>query len=310
MRQFGDFSLLGFSEINRVRWDECVTSSINSLAYATSWYLDTVTNQNWQAIIYGDYEFVMPLPVKKKLGISYLPTPPFIQQLGVFGPQAADADLCEAFVNVALQVAPFIELNFNWMNELKFKEYFQVTTRTNLVLDLKQSFDAIQAAYSDNLVRNIKKAEKAGIRFNSTSIRSIIQLFRDDRGASIPAANNDWYNTLDQLYNVAALRKKGACFGAYDPNGILLAGMFVIEWQGRSTFLFSGNSASGKQFGALPALINDYLKLNHQNILLFDFEGSDDPGLRRFYESFGAVESNYVHLKVNRLPFYVRWFKS
>jgi len=310
MRQFGDFSLLAYSEINRVRWDECVSSSVNSLVYATSWYLDTVTNQSWQAIIYGDYEFVMPLPVRRKFGINYLPTPPFVQQLGVFGPQAADEELCNAFVQIALKIVPFIELNFNWMNTFKDEPKFQISTRTNLILNLNLSYEQIQSGYSENMIRNIRKAEKAGIRFNSTSVRSVIQLFREDRGATLPVATSDWYNTLDQLYNVAALRKRGACFGAYDPNGILVAGMFVIEWQGRSTFLFSGNSASGKNSGALPALIDDYIKNHRQNALIFDFEGSDDAGLRRFYESFGAVESNYVHLKVNQLPFYMRWLKS
>lgn len=310
MRQFGDFSLLAYSEINRVRWDECVSSSVNSLVYATSWYLDTVTNQSWQAIIYGDYEFVMPLPVRRKFGINYLPTPPFVQQLGVFGPQAADEELCNAFVQIALKIVPFIELNFNWTNTFKDEPKFRISSRTNLILNLNLSYEQIQSGYSENLIRNIRKAEKAGIRFNSTSVRSVIQLFREDRGTTLPVATSDWYNTLDQLYNVAALRKRGACYGAYDPNGILVAGMFVIEWQGRSTFLFSGNSAAGKNSGALPALIDDYIKNHRQNALLFDFEGSDDAGLRRFYESFGAVESNYVHLKVNQLPFYMRWLKS
>ena len=32
--------------------------------------------------------------------------------------------------------------------------------------------------------------------------------------------------------------------------------------------------------------------------------------LKRFYESFGAIEQNYINLKHNSLPFYLRWLKS
>jgi hypothetical protein len=310
MRHFGDFSLLGHHEINRVRWDECISSSKNSLPYAMSWFLDTVTNQSWGAIIYGDYEFVMPISSKKKYGISYLPTPPFVQQLGIFGPQAADEELCHAFIQIALKEHSYIDLNFNWLNSIHQSDSYEITGRTNLLLDLNPGYEEIRANYSDNLVRNIRKAEKSGVRFNTTSIRSVIQLFREDRGAGLAVATDEWYNMLDQLYNVATLRKKGVCFGAYDSSGILVAGMFILEWNDRCIFLFSGNSESGKNTGALPALIDHYIQSNCDSQRVFDFEGSDDPGLRRFYESFGAIPSNYVHLKVNKLPFYLRWLKS
>ncbi|MCB0820184.1 MAG: GNAT family N-acetyltransferase [Bacteroidetes bacterium] len=310
MRQFGDFCLLGHAQINRVRWDECISSAANSLVYAKSWYLDVATNQQWDAIVYGDYEFVMPLPFKKKMGVRYMPTPPFIQQLGIFGPQPADEELCDAFISIALKSVSFIELNFNWMNHLPAKAGYEIKTRTNLILDLKPGYEQIRLNYSDNLIRNIRKAEKAGLRFNSTSMRSVIKLFRDDRGATIETATDEWYNTVDQLYNVAALRNAGSCYGAYNSSGVLVAGMFILKYQSRYTFIFSGNSEEGKTYGALPALIDYFIKTQADESFLFDFEGSDDEGLRRFYESFGAVTSNYVHLKINQLPFYLRWLKS
>jgi hypothetical protein len=37
--------------------------------------------------------------------------------------------------------------------------------------------------------------------------------------------------------------------------------------------------------------------------LLFDFEGSDLPGVKEFYECFGPIDQPYFHYHFNDLPF-------
>jgi hypothetical protein len=301
---------LKHSEINKVRWDEALKSFPNALVYASTWYLDSVTNDQWDAIISSDYNWLMPIPLKKKMGVNYLPTPVFVQQLGIFGPEKVSSEMSNHFFNMILKKCPFIEFQINFNNEAPNLEGFGTRTRTNLILNLLQDKSKLNEKYSDNIKRNLKKAEQAKLRFNTTSVRSIIKLFQEDKAQELKGFKTEWYNFLDKLYNVSALRSYGACYGAYDPSGNLLAGMFVVEWNGRATFIFSGNSISGKECGAMPALINHYLQNAPVSIHTFDFEGSDNEGLQRFYRSFGAVESNYVHLKLNRLPFYMRWIKA
>jgi hypothetical protein len=301
---------LKHSEINKVRWDEALKSFPNALVYATTWYLDTVTNDNWDAIVSEDYLWIMPIPLKKKLGVKYLPTPLFTQQLGIFGPEKVSTELSNHFFKLVNEKCAFIEFQINFNNESPDLEGYEKRSRTNLVLNLNPDKSKLSATFSDNIKRNIKKAEQAQLRFNTTSVRSIIKLFQDDKAKELKNFKTQWYNVLDKLYNGTALRTFGKCYGAYDPEGQLLAGMFVIEWQDRATFIFSGNSKLGKECGAMPALINNYLLNAPESIQIFDFEGSDNDGLQRFYKSFGAVESNYVHLKLNRLPFYMRWIKA
>jgi hypothetical protein len=45
-----------------------------------------------------------------------------------------------------------------------------------------------------------------------------------------------------------------------------------------------------------------------QNLIL-DFEGSDLPGVARFYEKFGSANQPYFFWKSNRLPAVLRWWK-
>jgi hypothetical protein len=299
-----------YSEINKIRWDEALKSFPNALAYATTWYLDAVTNDHWDAIVTADYEWLMPIPLKSKFGVKYLPTPLFTQQLGVFGAQKVDSELSNHFFKHIASNIPFIEFQLNASNAAPELEGFTNKLRTNLILHLNPDRNLIKNGFSDNIKRNIRKAQEAKLRYNTTSARAIIKLFQEDKAVELKKFKVEWYNLLDQLYNVAALRTYGKCYGAYDPSGNLLAGMFIIEWQSRATFIFSGNSVSGKECGAMPALINHYLENAPESIKIFDFEGSDNEGLQRFYRSFGAVEANYVHLNFNRLPFYMRWLKA
>ena len=64
---------LAHNDINRDQWDNCIRQAENGLIYGYSWYLDT-TAGNWDGLVSGDYEAVMPLPLKKKIFYPvYLP---------------------------------------------------------------------------------------------------------------------------------------------------------------------------------------------------------------------------------------------
>ena len=65
------------NEIDKRRWDECIANAINGNIYVWSWYLDII-HPRWDALIDGDYERVMPIAGKQKIGISYLFQPFFV----------------------------------------------------------------------------------------------------------------------------------------------------------------------------------------------------------------------------------------
>jgi len=74
---------LRHSEIDKEKWDAALSKCHQPLLFAQSWYLDLVSPK-WGALIRGDYEEMMPLPVKSKFGFKYLVQPNFTAQLGVF----------------------------------------------------------------------------------------------------------------------------------------------------------------------------------------------------------------------------------
>jgi len=60
-----EIKYLKHNQIDKQKWDSAIENAQNGLAYALSWYLDIVS-PNWDALIFGDYEMVMPLIHKKK----------------------------------------------------------------------------------------------------------------------------------------------------------------------------------------------------------------------------------------------------
>ncbi len=106
---------ISHKDINKGKWDECIAHSENSLVYAMSWFLDVVSPK-WDALIYGDYEAVMPLPVVKR-GIKYISQPVFTQQLGVFAPKLGGVDI-DKFMKAIPRKFLFVRMNINEKNVL------------------------------------------------------------------------------------------------------------------------------------------------------------------------------------------------
>jgi hypothetical protein len=77
----------------------------------------------------------------------------------------------------------------------------------------------------------------------------------------------------------------------------------------RAYYILVGNSPESKANGSSHALVDSFIRDHAGKQMILDFEGSDIPGLIAFYTGFGAVNEPYPFLKMNRLPFYLRWMR-
>jgi hypothetical protein len=135
-------------------------------------------------------------------------------------------------------------------------------------------------------------------------------LFRGNRGRDLDTFTEKDYIVLQAIMTVAKTMNHGQIWAAIDQEDNILAGAFFIESNGKVIFLFSGVSEEGKSKGAMPFLIDSFIKFNSQRTLTLDFEGSDDPELARFYKGFGAKECVYLQVTHNRLPWPFKLLKK
>ena len=288
--------------IDKKKWNACIDKAFNGNLYGCSWFLDIVSD-DWDALVENDYERVFPLVFRKKFGISYIYQPFFTQQLGLYSTTKLDSEALSSFIRAIPVKFKQIEFNLNTLNKVESSE-FNTLPQLNHELDLIRSYDKIRKGYSENLLRNLKKAEKAGISV-SKNIKpdDIITLFRNNRGKSIGHLHNKDYLRLKRIAYTCMYKGLANIQGAYDEQNQLVAGAFFIQSNNKAIFLFSGLSEEGRRAGAMPFLIDSFIRSHAGRHLTFDFDGSNDPDLARFYKSFGSKECVYQRIEINRLPF-------
>ena len=271
-----------YGEIDRARWDATIAASANRLAYACSWFLDAVSPQ-WEALVGDDYAFVMPLPVKKKFGIKYIVLPRWTQQLGIFSAQPVTTEIIKAF----LRKIPYLSygLNLNYANV--FGE-----VRPNSVIDLSKDYGTLRQAFDTNTKRNIAKAQKQNLTIQTIDIEQFTQ-FWSGENKKMPL---ELHQKLPLLCAAAEQHGCGKIRGVFSADNQLIAALFTIEIFDRVIYLTPVSNAEGKQKSAMFFLIDWLLQCHANSGKLFDCEGSQIPGVARFYAGFGAQPQNYFSI--------------
>ena len=287
---------LTHDQIDRRRWDACVSHALNGNVYAWSWYLDIVHPQ-WEALVEmneDNYLTIMPLTGKKKCFVSYLCQPFFVQQLGVFSTEPLPSEKVEAFLQAIPQKFALVEIRLNEGNLLP-TERKGVLYHRNSLLDLQNDYDNLSSQYHENTRRNLKKSLKSDLRLvKQVPLRQVIELFRADRGASVTHWKDGEYARLERLAERAITSSNAFVYGVQiaDNKSIVCGALFMVSHQ-RVTFLFSGNSVEGKEVQAMTFLLDQVIREYCGRPYTFDFEGSDDDNLARYYLGFGAKAQKY-----------------
>jgi len=286
-------------EIDRQRWDACVANAANSLIYGYSWYLDLVCDR-WDGLVAGNYAAVFPLPARSKYGIRYLYQPPYTQQLGLFTCIPVSASLVDEFLDSIPKKFWLTEI---FLNTSSLPAIHETGLRNNYLLDIAPRYSALREHYSNNLVRNLKKGEALGLQVSPhADVTRITTMFSENRGREIDNRNDPGYFRIRRLFHEAQHRGMAQTYGTYNRTNDLLAGAIFLFDQHRIIFLFSGLSEEGRETGAMPMLIDHVIREFSGSHLSLDFEGSMDPGLARFYASFGATPDQYWFYQRNILP--------
>jgi hypothetical protein len=290
---------LRHSEINRQKWDELIDDK--GIIYPQCWYLDVV-HPGWEALVLDDYEAVMPLTGGKKFGVNYLYQPFFVQQLGIISRWPLSPREQREFLRAIPKKFRFAEIRLNETNafddDIKGIEYHR-----NVVMNTNRDYEMIRANYHTNTKRNLAKAESNGLEVVcETELPEIIDLFRANRGATVKVWGDAEYDTLLRLNEAANRGHHSFIVGVkhQETNELLCGGLFLIN-SDRVTFLFSGCSERGKQLHAMTLMMDDVIKDCAGHPTTFDFEGSDDDNLARFYLGFGGEERRYPSYSYNNM---------
>ncbi len=302
MRAVSSIQYLTRSQIDTKKWDRCISIAANGRIYAFSVYLDAMS-ANWDALVLNDYEAVMPLTWNRKYGIRYLYQPFLAAQLGVFG-----SNEVQAFIKAIPGHFSYIDIYLNSANTNAVNGN-AVLLRDNYVLNLNHPYEKLITAYRENIRRNIKKAKQSGcIVVKDFEVESVITLAAAQMQLHDKKVEENT-RRFRQLYKVLKAENKATTYGISLHGEIIASCVFFFSHK-RAYYILVGNHPNGKTIGASHALIDAFIADHAGQNLLLDFEGSDIRNLAFFYSSFGATQEIYPALKINRLPFYLKWLKK
>ncbi|RYY96022.1 MAG: GNAT family N-acetyltransferase [Chitinophagaceae bacterium] len=288
--------------IDRARWDAAISAAPNGVIYARSLYLDHMA-PGWEALVQGDYEAVFPLPLRRKWGVAYGYHPFLTAQLGLFAPTVS-RDLLNQFFNAIPSSVRYLDFSLNAGN-LFGNTVFPLFRRTNFVLPLDSNYDTLCRGYRENIRRNLKKSVQYGcVPETGVPLEEIVTLARAH------ATDEAGLAAFARLF--ALLEKEGAArtYGVRNRQGELLASAAFLFDERRAYYILVGNHPNGRTLGASHALIDAFIRDEAGSGRILDFEGSDLRNLAFFYSSFGAREEPYAALRVNRLPWWMKWLKK
>lgn len=304
-----EIRFVAHSEIDKRKWDSCIEQSPYGVAYAYSWYLDQICT-HWDALVAGDYLFVMPLVNKRKFGISYIYQPFFTQQLGVFSPQSINETIVEHFVNAIPERFRLADLNLNLGNRVKNLQ-FHTWENTTYHLSLNSGFQEIQLAYNTNTKRNIQKAIQNKITvLHSEDADRFIAFTQTNLASKAPEVKQSHYTAFGEIIRYALARRLGEIYVATNERGAWLSAVFFLRSNRKCIYLAASSTQEGFERSAMFLLIDRFIQENAGNNLTLDFEGSNIQGVARFYAGFGASPQNYLSVHINRLPRIIRLLKK
>lgn len=288
------------SHIDRRKWDDCINQAPNSRVYALSWYLDIVCH-NWEGLVYGDYEYVLPLTITRKMGVEFLLRAPFCQQLGIF--PMADVKITQQFMS-EIEKFSFVKyaVNSYWIMP---KETGQnLKELPNFILPLYVGYNKLQKYFTSHCKRHIRKTEKHQIHVTTSS--DIIRFVQNTLKYSQYPINKKSILCLQQIISRAIYQGTGQIHSAFDSQNNLCASVFWLRHKNRIYYLSAYSTAEGKQKSAMYALVNEMINQNAETGYVIDFEGSQIDGIARFYKGFGAVNENYFSIESNNLPWIIK----
>jgi hypothetical protein len=292
-----------------------VAQSPENVLYATTWYLDVVA-PTWVALVVIEdevWQAVMPIPTRKKWGLTVVQQPLFCQFLGVFTHPLRDSNLLIGLLIKEL-MARFRYVStysFNPQNDLRawadaHPDKWQ-TWHTH-VLRLGTDY---RSGYTTDRLQNWQRAQLFGWKIEaSNDIVPLIELFRNHHASQIEGGVSEAaYALLQRLQATCRTHALPHLLYAKHHGHIEAGALFVVHGQ-RIVYLFNAASLTGRAGNARTAIIEHVLGMYAGQGFTFDFESPEVPSIAAHYRSYGATPAKYYRLRTNQTPFIIKQLQN
>lgn len=288
-------------ERTREEYETFYLSSGETYLYAAPWWLDAACGpEQWDIHAfqdeYGNNIGFLPYHNAVIRGMKAIINPPLTQWLPVL----------KATPSAQIQIEKFLEAISGYsILDISLKhEHGRSVTSRGFRVNFKYSFiippckniNEVKSKYNEGLRRNLKEADQKYTVTETDDIKTFLQLCvstYQQRNIKVPA----WVESkVPLVYRELIRQKKGRMeFALLDETPV--AGV-LTGWDDHYSYYLAGGRAPGEGLASAHALLLDRAITNacglHRS---FDFEGSMNPGIANFFQSFGAIPDAYLQIR-------------
>lgn len=279
------------NDIDLEKYSRCLAESVNYMIYAEFWYLDVLTNQQWDCFVLNDYEAIMPLPYQKKFRVKIISQPIYCQQLGVFYSTQISTELFLKFQK-KLQRKIVRYYCFNEQNVLDFE--IENASKLNQILPLTFEYDAFISKIRKNRKQEIRKGLDKRFSMKESSIdRSFIEILKEEYQE---IENNLSLEKLQLLVTEIQNRNLGKTISISENKKVIASSFYIVS--GNRLIQLCNAKKNGYSINFNTFIVDYVIKNNTNQGLILDFEGSSIRGVNEFNSSFRA-ENRYLKVYQN-----------
>lgn len=273
-------------DLDLAKYSTCLENSINYRIYAEYWYLDCLTNEQWDCLVYNDYEAIMPLPYRRKFGIKIIGQPIFCQQLGVFYSSNLSQETFQQFIR-KLNQKIIRNYQFNEENTNQFKPKGQL--KVNQLIQLEDSYEKLYQKFRKNRKADLKKQHLVECSFISTDS----QMF-DFIKLNYPTLFKE--ETLIALAHlIEVLERKNKLYTVTCKKDNQIIGYQLFSKSKKRLILMASFREKTIRNIPIPTLMNQFiLKEVGKEYLILDMEGSNVKSIQEYNTSLNATIHFYT----------------
>lgn len=286
--------------------------------FSRPWWLDAVCDEgHWDVILYEKNNSIrssFPFFIKKKniLKLSLLPR--LTQKLGPYfvENEYLNDQKIYSYFSQELPYTNYFDQNCHHIinnPNLFISEGFLVNNMRTCIIENIKDTTKIKKNFSKNRKYDLNKAEENKLKIDYEVSPNLFYEEHTNNLRKRGLKINYSKKFINKLYEASSQNKSGKILGVYDNLKKYHALCFVV-WDRNYAYLIglTTNSDSLK-LGASTYLIYKAIYAMIDKTKNFDFEGSMDENIYKFYSSFGTKTKNYFKIKKFNPNFFRYLFK-
>jgi lipid II:glycine glycyltransferase (peptidoglycan interpeptide bridge formation enzyme) len=282
--------------------------------FLQDWWLD-IACKKWDVAVVKDGDRitgVWPYQVEQKMGVSLVRTPVLTPYLGpyVFFPpnikQSKYDNYEHEIISSLLDQIPDAKVWFLAIQPgikqvgLFRQKGFEVHVRQTFLINLQEDEQVIFSKLHEEYRRKIRRAESDTQITNDPTMLAQLYNFQKATLDKKQVKTIASLNYIQRLFNASIEKQKSALWVARK-EGVVQAIVWNLWDECRAYYLVGAKNPDIKDNRAVTALLWHSIKHSKElGKLTFDFEGSIDAGVERFFSSFGGKREIYLELKKNK----------